>query len=227
MENHVIMEPLTPIWWACIATVVGIIVILVSLPFWASWAKHKYYSRALAILLIVNLLIENSYAIWIGSWSLKNNLPLHLCGISNIIGVILLFRFNTALAQVFFYFGLTGGIHAIITPEFDLGDQGFFFYSYFITHGSLLLICSFMIIHHRFRPEKNSWLKTFVIIQFVALAIGLFNWSTGANYMFLSSPPIVDNPLIIGNWPWYILVFEGLAIVHFFLFYKLSRLIKI
>jgi hypothetical integral membrane protein (TIGR02206 family) len=199
----------------------------VSLPFWASWAKHKYYSRALAILLIVNLLIENSYAIWIGSWSLKNNLPLHLCGISNIIGVILLFRFNTALAQVFFYFGLTGGIHAMITPEFDLGDQGFFFYSYFITHGSLLLICSFMIIHHRFRPEKNSWLKTFVIIQFVALAIGLFNWSTGANYMFLSSPPIVDNPLIIGNWPWYILVFEGLAIVHFFLFYKLSRLIKI
>jgi hypothetical integral membrane protein (TIGR02206 family) len=111
----------------------------VSLPFWASWAKHKYYSRALAILLIVNLLIENSYAIWIGSWSLKNNLPLHLCGISNIIGVILLFRFNTALAQVFFYFGLTGGIHAMITPEFDLGDQGFFFYSYFITHGSLLL----------------------------------------------------------------------------------------
>jgi uncharacterized membrane protein YwaF len=33
--------------------------------------------------------------------------------------------------------------------------------------------------------------------------------------------------MIIGNWPWYILVFEGLAIAHFFMFYKLSRLIKI
>jgi hypothetical integral membrane protein (TIGR02206 family) len=226
MENHVIMEPMTPLWWACIATVVGIITLLVILPFYAKWARHPYYPRVIASFLIINLLIENSYALWIGSWSVKNNLPLHLCGISSIIGMILMFRFNAALAQVFYYFGLTGGIHSMLTPEFDLGDQGFFFYSYFITHGSLLLVCTYMIVHHRFKPEKNSWLKTFMVIQAMALLIGLFNWSTGANYMFLSSPPIVDNPLIIGSWPWYILVFEGLALAHFFMFYKLFRLFK-
>jgi hypothetical integral membrane protein (TIGR02206 family) len=226
MENHVVMEPLTPLWWICVGTVVGIITLLVSLPFFFAWARHKYYSRTIALFLIFNLLIENGYAIWLGSWSVKNNLPLHLCGISNIIGMMLLYRFHGALAQVFFYFGLTGGIHSMLTPEFDLGDQGFFFYSYFITHGSLLLVCTYMIIHHGFRPERNSWLKTFVVIQFIALLIGLFNWGTGANYMFLSSPPIVDNPLIIGNWPWYILVFEVLAISHFFIFYKLFRLFK-
>ncbi len=226
MENHVIMEPLTPLWWACIATVVGLITLLVTLPFYAKWARHPYYPRVIASFLIINLLIENSYALWIGSWSVKNNLPLHLCGISSIIGMILMFRFNAALAQVFYYFGLTGGIHSMLTPEFDLGDQGFFFYSYFITHGSLLLVCTYMIVHHRFKPEKNSWLKTFIVIQAMAILIGLFNWSTGANYMFLSSPPIVDNPLIIGSWPWYILVFEGLAFIHFFMFYKLFRLFK-
>jgi hypothetical integral membrane protein (TIGR02206 family) len=224
MENHVVMEPLTPLWWICIGTVLGIITLLVSLPYWVSWARHKYYSRTIALFLILNLLVENGYAIWLGSWSVKNNLPLHLCGISNIIGMILLYRFHGALAQVFFYFGLTGGIHSMLTPEFDLGDQGFFFYSYFITHGSLLLVCTYMIVHYGFRPEKNSWLKTFVVIQFMALLVGLFNWSTGANYMFLSSPPIVDNPLIVGNWPWYILVFEALAFAHFFVFYKLFRL---
>jgi hypothetical integral membrane protein (TIGR02206 family) len=226
MENHVIMEPMTPIWWACIATVVGIITLLVVLPFYAKWARHPYYPRVIASFLIINLLIENCYALWIGSWSVKNNLPLHLCGISSIIGMILMFRFNTALAQVFYYFGMTGGIHSMLTPEFDLGDQGFFFYSYFITHGSLLLVCTYMIVHYRFKPEKNSWLKTFLVIQAMAILIGLFNWSTGSNYMFLSSPPIVDNPLIIGSWPWYILVFEALALIHFFTFYKLFRLFK-
>jgi uncharacterized membrane protein YwaF len=65
-----------------------------------------------------------------------------------------------------------------------------------------------------------------LITQIAALVIGSFNWAFGSNYMYLSSPPIVNNPLIIGDWPWYILVFEGLALAHFFLFYRLSHVWK-
>jgi len=38
----------------------------------------------------------------------------------------------------------------------------------------------------------------------VMLPIGLVNWLTDANYMYLCTPPEVDNPLVIGGWPWYI-----------------------
>jgi uncharacterized membrane protein YwaF len=37
--------------------------------------------------------------------------------------------------------------------------------------------------------------------------------------MFLCERPLVDNPLIIGKWPWYIISFEVAAIVHFLLIY--------
>jgi uncharacterized membrane protein YwaF len=42
--------------------------------------------------------------------------------------------------------------------------------------------------------------------------------------MYLLAPPIVENPLIVGKWPWYILVFEGLAMVHFLLLYGIFHL---
>ena len=36
------------------------------------------------------------------------------------------------------------------------------------------------------------------------LPIGLVNWLTDANYMYLCARPEVDNPLVFGSWPWYI-----------------------
>jgi hypothetical integral membrane protein (TIGR02206 family) len=200
--------------------------LLLLLPKYFSWAKSKNYPKLLAGILLSNLIIENIYAYTTNNWSIQSNLPLHMCGLSGLMSILLLFNFNTRLAHLVYYWGLTGGFYSLLTPEFDQGDQGFFFYSYFIGHGGLILTCAYMIIHQKFRPEANSWLKIFLITQIAALAIGLFNWAIGSNYMYLLTPPTVDNPLIIGNWPWYILVFEILAIVHFYLFYRLSKVWK-
>ena len=226
MGQHIVMESFTPEWWTCITAVLGIIVLLLLLPKYVDWAKHRNYPRFLGLLLLLNIIIENIYSLSLGSWSVENNLPLHLCGISSFLSVAVLWRFNAAIAHVLFYWGMTGGIHSLLTPEFDLGKEGFFYYAYFISHGGLLLASLYAIIHQRFKPEKYSWFKVFLITQLAALAIGSFNWAFGSNYMYLSSPPVVNNPLIIGDWPWYILVFEGLALAHFFLLYKLSRVWK-
>jgi len=226
MNRHVAMEPFTTLWWTCILLVCLVITLLLLLPKYFSWAKSKNYSKLLAGILLSNLIIENLYAYTTNNWSIQSNLPLHMCGLSGLMSILLLFNFNTRMAHLVYYWGLTGGFYSLLTPEFDQGDQGFFFYSYFIGHGGLILTCAYMIIHHKFRPEANSWLKIFLITQIAAIAIGLFNWATGSNYMYLLTPPTVDNPLIIGNWPWYILVFEVLAIVHFYLFYRLSKVWK-
>ena len=226
MIQHQVMEPLTAEWLSCIMVVAAVIGLVLVLPQRFSWARSPYYPIVIAILLLMNLIIENGYALSLGVWNFRQNLPLHLCGLSGIMGIILLFRYNNAIAQVFYYFGMTGSIHSLLTPEFDLGMQGYFYYGYFISHGGLLMICLYMIFHQGFKPEKGSWLKTFAIIQLFVLVIGLFNFLTGSNYMYLTAPPVVDNPLIMGPWPWYILVFEALALIHFFALYKLYRLFK-
>jgi len=227
MNEHVIMESFTQQWWICIGAVAVVIGILLYLPFRFSWAKSTAYSKSIAVFLLCNLLIENAYAINLGRWNMQNNLPLHMCGLAGLMCMTLLFRFNGLLAHFAFYWGTTGGIHSLLTPEFDLGTQGIFFYSYFISHGGLLLTSLFMLIHLEFKPEKNSWLTIFLLTQIAALVVGLFNWLTDSNYMYLLNPPIAENPLIIGSWPWYILIFELLALVHFWGLYKLSRLFNL
>ena len=226
MNRHTVMETFSSTWWTCIVLVVLVIALLISLPKYFTWARSKNYPKILAVVLLTNLIFENAYANYIGVWNLRDNLPLHMCGLSVIMSIIVLFRFNSLLAHLVYYWGLTGGIHSLLTPEFDQGTQGLFFYTYFIGHGGLILTCIYLIVHCKFKPEDNSWAKIFLLTQIAALSVGFFNWLSGSNYMYLASPPIVDNPLIIGNWPWYILVFELLALIHFFFFYKLSRVWK-
>ena len=45
-------------------------------------------------------------------------------------------------------------------------------------------------------PRKNAIWRAFLIINVIALAVGIVNWAVDANYMYLASRPIVDNPLI-------------------------------
>ncbi|MFN5422229.1 MAG: TIGR02206 family membrane protein [bacterium] len=221
MNKHEVMDSFTPLWWTSIAIVCLSIILLLLLPKYTLWARHKYYRKSLSLLLLSNLVIENCYGIYLGNWSVQDNLPLHLCGISAIISIVLLFKYNHALAQVLYYWGLTGGFYSLLTPEFDLGMNGFFFYAYFISHGGLILTCFYAIVHDGFKPEKGSWLSSFLLVQSAAVVAGIFNWASGSNYMYLSKPPIVDNPLIMGEWPWYIFVFEVLAFFHFLVLYLL------
>lgn len=226
MSRHVAMTPFTGLWWICILSVLSIVTALIILPRYFEWARTKNYPKFLALILLSNLFIENIYAYVTNSWSIQYNLPLHMCGISGILSILMLFNFNRKIAHLLYYWGLTGSVYSLLTPEFDQGDQGFFFYSYFIGHGGLLLACIYMIVHQNFKPDNRSWLTIFFFTQIAVVFVGLFNWTTGSNYMYLQSPPQVDNPLIIGQWPWYILVFEVLAISHFYLFYRLSKVWK-
>ena len=40
-----------------------------------------------------------------------------------------------------------------------------------------------------------------------------------ANYMYLCIKPIANNPILIGEWPWYIISIELAGLLHFFIIY--------
>ncbi len=58
------------------------------------------------------------------------------------------------------------------------------------------------------------------------LVIAALNYILNSNYMFLCQKPLANNPLIIGEWPWYILGFEIAGIIHILLFYMGFRKLK-
>ena len=52
------------------------------------------------------------------------------------------------------------------------------------------------------------------------------NMLLDANYMYLCQKPIVDNPLVIGEWPYYIIFIELIALINFWLLYQPIKLFK-
>ena len=51
-----------------------------------------------------------------------------------------------------------------------------------------------------------------------------FNFYIGGNYMYLAQPPQVENPLVIGPWPYYIIGFEVFVVLLLVLLYSLSKI---
>ena len=71
---------------------------------------------------------------------------------------------------------------------------------------------------------KKSMVRTFVILNILLAFIMPFNFIVGGNYMYLAEPPQVNNPLIIGEWPYYVIWFEMFVILLLVLLYYLSKI---
>ena len=106
-----------------------------------------------------------------------------------------------------------------MTPEFTSGKSGLLFYEYYLSHGGIILSAIYLTWILGMRPRKGSWWKVFLWSQLLLPVIGLINWIVNANYMYLCTKPIVNNPFLIGEWPWYLLNIELMALLHFFIVY--------
>ena len=219
IHGHEFITPFSPFWWECILIVGLIIFVIVRIPLHWKNLKRRNYDLFIACILLLNNIAENWYNYSTGYWSLQQNLPAHLCNVTNILCIILLINYKQWMAELVYYWGLAGGIQSLLTPEFTIGMDGFNFYSYFITHGGLILVVVYMIVHFEFTPRPKSWFWALGYTQLLAMGVGIVNYFVNANYMYLSHKPEVENPFVIGDWPYYIIILELVALVHFVLFY--------
>jgi hypothetical integral membrane protein (TIGR02206 family) len=219
MHAHEFIAPFSLFWWECILSIAFIIFVIVSIPLHWKNIKRRNYDLFIAFILLMNNITEHWYNYSIGYWNLQQNLPVHLCSVTNILCIVLLINYKQWIAELVYYWGLAGGIQSLLTPEFTIGMGGYNFYSYFINHGGLILVVAYMIVHFEFVPRPKSWLWALGYTQILAIGVGIVNYFVQANYMYLSKKPEVNNPFIIGEWPYYIFILEAVALLHFFVFY--------
>ena len=223
MIPHETIEVFSTLWF--VANTLTITIILLTL----YYGKKVLVSRddrvklafIIGSILLVRVILTHPYQIYLDKWVLQSSLPLHLCGISSLISFFLLFRFNQFLYEFLVLLGIPGALQALLTPELTLGMDNFFLVEYFISHGGIILSGLYLTIVLNHKPRAGSWIKVAVYSQILLATIHLINLLLDSNYMYTRIKPIVDNPLIVGEHPYYYIGFEVVGFLSIVLFYYL------
>lgn len=158
-----------------------------------------------------------------GIWSIAYSLPLHLCTLSVPLAALMLARRSYGLYQLLYFWGFAGATQAMLTPDLQATGHNFPHFVYLIfwtSHGCILWAVLFAGAAWGFRPTWRSIGLVFGVTNAIMILVGIVNWLTGGNYMFIARPPDYASLLdFFGPWPWYILVVQGLALVIFVLIY--------
>jgi hypothetical integral membrane protein (TIGR02206 family) len=182
------------------------------------------FAKIISIILIITTITGHSRNIINGYWNISENLPLQLCGISNLIGCFILFiPKNKTLFEFFYYAGIIGAIQAFLTPQINNFDgTNYEYIEYYISHGGILLLPIYMFNNLGYKLRKFSWLKVLIYLNILLIFIMPLNFKINSNYMYLAYPPNVDNPLIIGEWPYYIMCWEIIIVIFSYTLYVIS-----
>ena len=149
---------------------------------------------------------------------IRNDLPLHFCGIAVFATAgTLIFR-NRRAYEIAYFWGLIGSSNAVITPSLGVEDgfPSYRFLQYFIAHSGIVAGVLYATLGLRMRPTLGGLFRAFLYVNLFAIGVGICNVVMDSNYMFLCEPPITASPFFFAPWPWYIPILDIVALGMFF-----------
>ncbi|WP_052124147.1 YwaF family protein [Ureibacillus manganicus] len=171
----------------------------------------------------VILFFEIGYHTWLvshGLWNPSHALPLQLCSVSLILCILLLLTNHKTIFEIVYFIGIAGAIQALLTPELFYNFPHLRFFHFFINHMLIIWTCLFYVWTMKYSIQLSSIFKSLVFLQIVAFIAFIANIVTGGNYMFLAGKPKTSSALdFLGDYPWYILSLEAIAVILFFILY--------
>jgi hypothetical integral membrane protein (TIGR02206 family) len=155
-----------------------------------------------------------------GTWTVRWSLPLHLCEAGCfLLAAALWWRARFAF-EISYFWGLGGTLPGLFTPDIPGHFPQPVFFQYYTEHGLIVLGALYLVIALRMRPARRAVLRVTVVTGVYAFAVGVVDYFTQGNYLFLRNIPPTRTFLdYMGPWPWYILTLTVLAIVVFNLLY--------
>lgn len=201
MDPIIIIDFLSKEWVRNMIITLSFIALYFLIAFKTNDEKLPIILKVSSLLVLLMTLANHLILILIDSWTVTDNLPLHLCSISAIICCFIGFiKKNQILFEFLFYAGIIGGTLSLLTPQITLYKElNFFYIMFYFKHASIITIPLFMRYNMKLNLSKNSWFKVFGLINIILFIIIPINNLLSSNYLYVSSPPQVNNPLIINN----------------------------
>lgn len=155
-----------------------------------------------------------------GTWTVQYSLPLHLCEAGSfVVAVALWWRFRFAF-EIAYFWGLGGTLPGLFTPNVPGHFPEPVYFQYYAEHGLIVLGAFYLVVALRMRPARRAVLRVSIVTAIYAASVGLVDYLTNGNYLFLRNLPPTRTLLdYMGPWPWYIVTLTISAIVVFNLLY--------
>ena len=206
------------------------ILFIVTYLFFGKFLSNKnklIFAKAISVILIFITITGHTRNIINGYWNPVDNIPLHLCSISNFIACFILFVPKISKESKFFeflyYAGIIGAFQAFFTPQINNFDGSNYEYiEWYLSHIGIMLLPIYMLKNLGFRLTKFSWLRVVAYLNILLIIVMPINYFIGSNYMYVNGKPEVNNPLIIGVWPIYIFFWEIIIIIFTYTLYVMS-----
>jgi len=162
----------------------------------------------MAYALFASLALTAAVLLLEGRWT--EALPLHLCGLSAVLGIMAAAKPRAWMLDALWYLGMPGALLALLFPAPAVSRlQSALNLSYAVTH-MLILAIPCVLIAQGMRPGRGKAFRMLLYLNLAALPVYGVNRLLDTDYFFLMAPP-AGTPLEAAfslGWPVYILVLE-------------------
>jgi len=170
----------------------------------------KFVSMVLAILLILHELIKPFYRYYLFGHELLLVFPIHICHLAAIsMGLFLILK-KEFLFEIAYFWGLSGNLLAMVTPDMKYGFPNLEFTMFYFGHGLLLLSILFACVCLKTNLRLSSIVRVFIATILIlpamyGLNIALESYQPDVNYWYLMITPGPDTILsLFPEPPWHI-----------------------
>lgn len=220
---HHAIPPGSNVWWLGLFSSVFIVALPLLFTRQLKTPGKELAGRIMGFTFLGTFVALHLYQIHQNTWSASVSLPLQLCALSSILSGLIFFYRRQLLFEALVYWGIAGAIHSILTPELVYGHDLFYIAEYYVAHAGILASALYLPMRLNHHIRQGSWWQLWIYTQPVLLIVGLINFMTSANYMYLCKKPMAENPFVMGDWPWYIIGLELAGLLHFWLIYRLYK----
>lgn len=180
------------------------------------WRRQRWMEQALIMVLLASWPLSVLSHYLLHDLNLENALPIQLCDVAAIAGVLALWKRGQLACELVYFFGLAGTLQGLITPNLQQDFPSPRFFSFFLTHGSVVIAALYVVLGLRVTPRRWSVPRMLAWILSWAAAVAVINAVLHTNYGFLcAKPPVASLMDVLGPWPWYIGALIGLATLFF------------
>ena len=166
----------------------------------------RWFSVALALLILAGWAGEYVAEVIVGTWSVPYSLPLQLTDAVTAVSIAALLTRRQMLVELSYFWSYTATLQATLTPDLGQNFPSVFYFTYFTYHVGSIVAASFLVFGCRQYPRPGAVWKVFWITLAWTVIAGTVDVITGGNYMYLRTRPVHNSLLsVMGPWPWYIL----------------------